>query len=899
MLSSFAINQVKGFLITIILLIVILLTFGILEMWLTMEYENKISNLFDLWSISCKRNILFTASIPYYELMFLHDNKLTNSKLFDASNTNTSTSTNPNNIFNRNYFKFSIIENLAKVVKYNNQILKKISDYRDMELMNFYNEKISSFVLEKNGKIINKKERSSFLFNSIIIKIVDSLNIHTKGFVLQKEEFFNMEFSNFDFNQFDYSELYRDFFFVTENTYKGIRINLENMNSLFKKQIFIDEKFNIKIRLAITIIPFIVCILAYMVFCLFLSRINHHKIKILKIFFLIDTKFGESVINECNDFVQETTSLMKKKNTAKIINNKENIQSTFVTNQDNTQQNHNPDESSTSKEDYLNFNSKISALGTGVHNIINHELTDLINLDFKKKTLESNSVNNELIDGNSNNINIYAIVKSPMKEQKENKTDNISSKNNLIGIPGTPNLNESIGKKSKNQYYANRIKEKIADRTSNLLVVSNNKNTNPNNNSNNNSNTTNSNIHELSSNQLMTNNKESTTFLQQKQQKESKIKHKYIIHNSTENNNSSSNHNNTNNLKDEYQYAEGENEEEDYEDEEEGTNPLELQLNNSQFQKNLFLIYVKLVILIFIIFAYFIIVQQVNQTANNTIKVQDILSINTIFNRAWVFSSMLVGYNKILSKKECNSISTNKDCLDYYNDFNTYFNDINNFENSIIQIKSNSSALLDEFSRIDNILNTELCNTLYTNSTNTNTDIGMGISTTTTNTNTNKLQTSYLTFYNFNNKKLCVNFTNEYTSLGLKDSINLIYSYITQSKNTLPNIKTIEFIESKYKNWYYNVYNVLFYEFIMPACLLEIDATTNSIADYTMLNKISSIIRLSVYIIILIIEFISFLYIANYLKNMLNKDQAILSIIPYEAIESNNKVKNALKKINS
>jgi hypothetical protein len=86
-----------------------------------------------------------------------------------------------------------------------------------------------------------------------------------------------------------------------------------------------------------------------------------------------------------------------------------------------------------------------------------------------------------------------------------------------------------------------------------------------------------------------------------------------------------------------------------------------------------------------------------------------------------------------------------------------------------------------------------------------------------------------------------------------------------------------------------NIDNSVF--LIDQAFISQLSSEFESISNNILNNFYAVISRNSVYLMILIFEFIFFAVLSNSLKDMINKDKAILSIIPSQAISRNEKIK--------
>jgi hypothetical protein len=209
--------------------------------------------------------------------------------------------------------------------------------------------------------------------------------------------------------------------------------------------------------------------------------------------------------------------------------------------------------------------------------------------------------------------------------------------------------------------------------------------------------------------------------------------------------------------------------------------------------------------------------------------------------------------------------------LSVYDLFNLYSNQSYYIENSILlldnsyEFENKNDHLLTNVLQVDNNLNgNQYCTLLK----------------------------SYDSEFYDNFQSDCDKFYKE--NLGLKDNIKIISAYIEANPPNFYDKNLTSQISLLSQNWTF-VDDTQMY--INQGILYEMDTLQNDIKTYINESTTSAIIRMSIYILLLVFEFFVIVYITRYLTDMLNKDKAILVIIPNEAISASEKVKMALRNL--
>ena len=302
----------------------------------------------------------------------------------------------------------------------------------------------------------------------------------------------------------------------------------------------------------------------------------------------------------------------------------------------------------------------------------------------------------------------------------------------------------------------------------------------------------------------------------------------------------------------------------------------------SKFTKKRWILNFKLIVLIFFISAFFI-ETIIYFYIYNPLSTEKVI-IHQIADRGWSYNNLEIFYRSMIMqghKKRANildytnsALLYNIDNLDSFDLFNLYFTKISTIE-SIIQTNLNAeSRLLSHFFNSELSLSSSLfCSILrdYDNQ-----------------------------FYN-EYQSDCEIFNNGGNKVGIKNLIAYSTNYFYNKYHTNFNIsynfdmKTIKSIISDDELSIINDTNFLYLNqaFIL---LLENFLTDISIYISKYINYL--IVNFNIILIIIITEFIVYLMISNSLKNKINKDKSILSIIPSEAIISNEKMTKEFQRLN-
>ena len=301
----------------------------------------------------------------------------------------------------------------------------------------------------------------------------------------------------------------------------------------------------------------------------------------------------------------------------------------------------------------------------------------------------------------------------------------------------------------------------------------------------------------------------------------------------------------------------------------------------NKFRKKRWFFYLKIIILIIIILIFFI-ERIVLDIVSNPLSSQKLL-FQQITDRAWNYNNLALFYRSMIMQgkiklplisnyidfSQLNTVEN----LDSYDLFNLYSSKVTNIESNILIGFNGNSGLLTLSSNMEKSLSSNLfCSTLN------NYDIDFY----------NNFQTQCNTFNQAQNKvglKNLIAFSSNFFSNNFNNYFTRDYNLnMTQIKSYLVNSDLAYITDTNFL-------------FINQAFLLLLDNFSFDISNFNNYNQNFSIIKFSLFIGVLIIELICFIIISNSMKKMINKDKAILAIIPSEAISNNEKMNNAFQEL--
>jgi len=308
-----------------------------------------------------------------------------------------------------------------------------------------------------------------------------------------------------------------------------------------------------------------------------------------------------------------------------------------------------------------------------------------------------------------------------------------------------------------------------------------------------------------------------------------------------------------------------------------------LKTSISHLHKTRWIISLKIFILLMVACVYFLITILMNNNSNNDV-VENSTYLKYIANRGWSYNNLLIFYKSILftGKKyspylttELNYLFTKSD-LDSIDLFRLYYTKNNENERVIQDINSNLSPILKGFVEIERRLHTsEFCNIL------------------------SEFDPTFYLKYQGN----CKTYNQSQSSFGLANSIGFINNFLYNKYNILKeNNATILLLNLttmldnlSNDNLAINIDNSVF--LIDQAFIAQSNNHYDSLYNIVTSNILSIIVRNSIFLVILLFEFIFFVVLSRSLKNMINEDKAILTILPSQAISKNDKIIKAIHEL--
>jgi hypothetical protein len=308
-----------------------------------------------------------------------------------------------------------------------------------------------------------------------------------------------------------------------------------------------------------------------------------------------------------------------------------------------------------------------------------------------------------------------------------------------------------------------------------------------------------------------------------------------------------------------------------------------LKTSISHLQKTRWIISIKIFILLIVACVYFLITILMNNNFNN-----DILNNSTylkyISNRGWNFNNLLIFYKSMLftGKKYSPYTTTDpsylfsKPDLDSIDLFRLYYSKNNENERVIQDINSNLSPILKGFVEIERRLHTsEFCNIL------------------------SDFDPNFYLKYQGN----CKTYNQSQSSFGLANSIGFINNFVYNRYNILKeNNATILLLNFQTMldnlsndNLAINIDNSVL--LIDQAFIAQSNNHYDSLFNLVSSIVFSVIVRNSIFLVILLFEFIFFIVLSRSLKIMINEDKAILTILPSQAISKNEKMIKAIHEL--
>ena len=125
---------------------------------------------------------------------------------------------------------------------------------------------------------------------------------------------FDVLFNSYYFSLKNSSILSRDLFYVLNNSYGIYRLYTEKLQFEMDSILVSGNLFKMGVRDNLVITPFVICFLQFIIFFFILTSVINYKIKILKIFFLIENKLSDIIIRRCQKYFEQSRDFLKMDN---------------------------------------------------------------------------------------------------------------------------------------------------------------------------------------------------------------------------------------------------------------------------------------------------------------------------------------------------------------------------------------------------------------------------------------------------------------------------------------------------------------------------------------------------------------------------------------------------------
>ncbi len=252
-------------------------------------YSKNIFNYTEMFNLSNFRNLHLIQIILYIETLFFLDNDI-----FSEDD------------FNRTQIVLKLNLEINETLDLLNTLHSYI-DTIDQDINNIFNLlTIKSYNLKKNLTIETSTNILSNLINQILVSINTLLENNNKISLTQKTSIF----FGYDLNVTIDSNN-KDMFYIIYNYCYSARNLLDKSISIMINRYSNIDYFENSFRKYIVFIPYIIILLTIILDILVLKKLADYKISILKIFYLVNKKYGELIIHRCQIFVEYTKNFTK------------------------------------------------------------------------------------------------------------------------------------------------------------------------------------------------------------------------------------------------------------------------------------------------------------------------------------------------------------------------------------------------------------------------------------------------------------------------------------------------------------------------------------------------------------------------------------------------------------
>ena len=305
--------SIKMFIIAICLFLLLLFAFNLTDYVINLDLIDKLNNYLTFYFQFHRRNNLYSLVLLMFRHLILIDSNIL------ITNGNDSNSNTLLLLLSRNDLVKKIESDINEIIdlSYNmssfyNEFGNKLptmvlnNDNYDNNNNIDYSSFTFSVNLNSDFTISKKSESYDYIFNSVLVKIQHLIqNYETIPINNKYDLFYNNNITN-NLRSTSASEIIKYIFYIIENS-NGIVRYVTEMNIFFLNKIILNYStylnFNVRIYLCIPV--FVLVIGGFFLFYFIFKSVASYKISILRVFYLIDRKFGINCIKNCDSFLQD------------------------------------------------------------------------------------------------------------------------------------------------------------------------------------------------------------------------------------------------------------------------------------------------------------------------------------------------------------------------------------------------------------------------------------------------------------------------------------------------------------------------------------------------------------------------------------------------------------------
>lgn len=282
--------QITLFCITYIVLLLLILSVSITEYLLTRNYILDLRKFIEMYKGIHQRNFYLILITQNFRMKTLIDNEI----ISDSYNT-----------FTQNKLDYDMDLLLEIINKIKNSIDTLDSDIDQLH----NNEDIVIYSLNKNFEVTNTKDKFSFLFNQYLAKInfcskeIEKLELPSKNNIFYHNKLFNSGQTA--------NDLTKELFYILENYSFSLRNTIEIAINTLQQKLKSKSTFHSSTRNIICYLPFVFIVISFVIYIFLLGKITDYKISILKVFYVVNKKYGYEIITKCNMFLEYTSNFTK------------------------------------------------------------------------------------------------------------------------------------------------------------------------------------------------------------------------------------------------------------------------------------------------------------------------------------------------------------------------------------------------------------------------------------------------------------------------------------------------------------------------------------------------------------------------------------------------------------